>query len=79
MNDEERAWGRRLSKRYGAVGFDDRTMVATAEGDYMVLDHKPSGSFKCGETFDPEGLAAREFVIAWGWAMAEFLEKCSNA
>lgn len=74
-NGEERAWGRRLSKRYGASKFDDRTMVAASDGDHMVVDHEPSGEFDTAIAFDPSEFGDGEFVIAWGWAMAEFLEK----
>lgn len=73
-NGEERAWGRRLSKRYGAAGFDDRSMVAKADGDHLVVDHEPSGAFDGHDAFDPADLEEGTYVIAWGWAMAEFLE-----
>ncbi len=79
VNGEERAWGRRLSKRYGAAQFDDRTMVATADGDHLVVDHEPSGSFDCEGAFDPAEMDDGEFVIAWGWAMAEYLEKFASS
>ncbi len=75
-NGEERAWGRRLSKRYGAHAFDDRTMIARADGDDLFLDHEPAG--QAGEPIPPFSdcdTAAGDYVIAWGWAMAEFLEK----
>ncbi len=73
-NGEERAWGRRLSKRYGAAGFDDRSMVAKGDGDHLVVDHEPSGGFDGGTAFDAADLDQGAFVIAWAWAMAEFLE-----
>ncbi|MEM7322002.1 MAG: hypothetical protein AAF531_02855 [Actinomycetota bacterium] len=76
INGEERAWGRRLSKRYGATSFDDRTMIARGDGDRMVIDHAPTGDPRPCEALDSCDVASGDFVIAWGWAMAEFLEKC---
>lgn len=76
---EERAWGRRLAKRFGAEGrIDDRTFVVTGLGEpAAALDH---------ETLKPESIepeVAKLFadldrsrgdsLIAFGWAMAEYL------
>jgi hypothetical protein len=76
---EERAWSRRLAKRFGAEGrIDDRTFVVTGDGaacglfDFAVS--KP-------ETIDPEVAALfdtldserRDVLIGFGWAMAEEL------
>ena len=72
-NGEERAWGRRLSKRFGSVDFDDRAMVARGgDGDVYIFDYEPAIR---AETTLPDDLdpGAGEYVIAWGWAMAEFL------
>ena len=76
---EERAWGRRLAKRFGAEGrVNDRTFVITGTGDAPpALDHEcidPSG-------LDPEVVAffanldrpRGDALIAFGWAMAEYL------
>lgn len=77
---EERAWGRRLAKRFGLDDYDDRAFVATGDGAYPAcMDHeslKPEG-------FDPDVVALFEgldrdrgdSLIAFGWAMAEFLAK----
>ena len=76
-NGEERAWGRRLSKRYGALDFDDRSMLARGEGPALVADHSPAGradDAACSESFGSCQATEGDFVIAWGWAMAEFLE-----
>lgn len=76
---EERAWGRRLAKRFGAEGrIDDRTFTVTGDGS-------PTGSFDF-ETAKPASIAAdvaaffkgldrdrRDYLIAFGWAMAEDL------
>ena len=69
---EERAWGRRLAKRYKAKGFDDRTMIAAGAGSNLVLDHESMKTTKADEVF--KGLKKDGYVIGWGWAMAEFLE-----
>ena len=76
---EERAWGRRLAKRFGAEGrIDDRSFVVTGDGDTCgALDHE---SLK-DDAFDPgvvaffAGLdrARGDHLIAFGWAMAENL------
>ena len=73
-NGEERAWGRRLAKRYGATSFDDRSMLATADGDHLVFDHEATIELDGASILDdrhPE----TGFAIVWGWAMAEFLEQ----
>jgi len=79
---EERAWGRRLAKRFGidASAYDDRAFVATGTGSFPeVLDH---------ESLKPESIPADvaaffkgvdeargDSLIAFGWAMAEDLAK----
>ena len=76
---EERAWSRRLAKRFGAEGrIDDRSFIVTGDGTTPgVLDH---------ETLKPEAIKADvaayftplssdngDYLIAFGWAMAEDL------
>ena len=76
---EERAWGRRLAKRFGAEGrIDDRTFIVTGDAsppaafDFEAL--KP-------EKIDPDVAAffdgidrgRCDYLIAFGWAMAEEL------
>ena len=76
---EERAWGRRLAKRFGIDGsYEDRSFVASGNGvPPCVLDH---------ETLKPDavdpGIAALfadvdpvkgDSLVACGWAMAEDL------
>ena len=76
---EERAWGRRLAKRFGAEGrIEDRAFVVKGDGNACgVLDH---------EAFKPDGLDTEvtvlfagldrlrgDSLIAFGWAMAEDL------
>jgi hypothetical protein len=79
---EERAWGRRLAKRFGVEtsNYNDRDFTAVGDGSFpLVLDHdtlKP-------ENLDPEVVtlfdkldAKRgDSLIAFGWAMAEQLAR----
>jgi hypothetical protein len=76
---EERAWARRLAKRFGAEGrVDDRTSVLGGTGDpALVLD------YECAEAdavnadmagfFSTLDRTRGDAVVAFGWAMAENL------
>jgi hypothetical protein len=82
VTGEERAWGRRLAKRFGidASSYDDKTFAATGDGTFpLALDHESLEP----EKFDP---AVVEFfsmidpvrgdsLVTFGWAMAEDLAK----
>jgi hypothetical protein len=79
---EERAWGRRLAKRFGIDNgsYNDRDFTATGDHSFpLSLDHE---SLK-PEKHDPGVVALFETVsiergdslIAFGWAMAEDLAK----
>ena len=76
---EERAWGRRLAKRFGAEGrIDDRTFVVGGDGAAAgVLDHealKPDVvDTQVAAFFKPLDRKRRDYLIAFGWAMAEDL------
>jgi len=76
---EERAWGRRLAKRFGAEGrINDRTFVVTGLGDVPgALDHEavdPSAVDAEMAVFVSELDPSRgDALIAFGWAMAEDL------
>lgn len=74
-NGEERAWGRRLSKRFGAVTFDDRSMVASSDGDHLMFDHETLKKVDGAEILDCCAVEDGEYIIGWGWALAEFLEE----
>jgi len=76
---EERAWGRRLAKRFGAEGrIDDRTFVLSGEGC-------PAGALDFGgpkvkapdegvlPLFKGVKSARGDRLVAFGWAMAEDL------
>lgn len=74
-NGEERAWGRRLAKRFGVTNFDDRAMVGSGDGDNLVLDHETLKSSDAEPIFQACDRGADQHVIAWGWAMAEYLDR----
>jgi hypothetical protein len=79
---EERAWGRRLAKRFGvdASAYDDRTFRATGDGSHPeVFDHdslKPE-AIEADVTAFFKGMNAKrgDSLVAFGWAMAEDLAK----
>ena len=75
---EDRAWARRLTKRFGAEGrLDDRTFVVKGDGSTNGgLD------FVCAKAKLPDGVAGLfagvnadrgDRLVAFGWAMAEDL------
>ena len=79
---EERAWGRRLAKRFGigSLSYEDRIFTTRGKGGPpAVLDH---ASLK-PEKIQPEAaalldglvLADGDTLIVHGWVMAEELEK----
>jgi len=79
---EERAWGRRLAKRFGvdASAYDDRSFKATGTGSHPeVFDHeslKPAGVPADVAAFFTDMSADRgDSLVAFGWAMAEDLAK----
>jgi len=75
---EERAWSRRLAKRFGAEGrINDRTFVVTGDGSPCgVLDFEAASDGVDPEVsayfaeLDPE---RHDCLIAFGWGMAEDL------
>ena len=79
---EERAWGRRLAKRFGipADGYEDRVFIARGNGGQpVVLDHASAKPDKIAKDvaaqLDALDVAAGDTLIGFGWAMAEDLEK----
>ncbi len=80
-NGEERAWGRRLAKRFGHEGaFDDRTFKIKHAGRKLpvvpVLDTvgvKATGGAKIVQLVGPLDATKGEGMIAFGWAIAEQL------
>jgi hypothetical protein len=81
---EERAWGRRLAKRFGIENgnYRDRDFIAGGDGSFpLALDHESLNPDK----LSPEVVAffgdvkpdKGDSLIAFGWAMAEDLAKLS--
>lgn len=76
---EERAWGRRLAKRFGAEGLlDDRTFVLRGDGDAAgLLDYDPQKAPReavtLAELFVELDPLRKDSLVAFGWAMAEAL------
>ncbi|MHB8191453.1 MAG: hypothetical protein ACYDHP_13760 [Ferrimicrobium sp.] len=74
---EERAWARRLAKRFGLdSGLDDRSSLACGQGTpfgivVYKLEQPITGGFAC--IFDHCKPTDGEAVIVFGWAMAERL------
>jgi hypothetical protein len=78
VTGEERAWGRRLAKRFGADGrIDDRTFVLTGDGcetgglDFVSPKAKPDEGTRA--FFERLDLASGDRLVTFGWAMAEDL------
>jgi hypothetical protein len=79
---EERAWGRRLAKRFGVENgaYDDRNFTVKGDGTYSSgLDHEalkpekhPDDVRALFEGFDAD---RGDALVAFGWAMAEDLAK----
>ena len=81
---EERAWGRRLAKRFGIENgaYDDRSFLAKGDGTFpLALDHEALKPEKVDQGyapfFDDCDEARGDSLIAFGWAMAEDLAKLS--
>ena len=79
---EDRAWGRRLAKRFGidTDSYDDRTFLAVGAGTFPgVLDHeslKPDAIPADVAAFFGDHQPERgDSLVAFGWAMAEDLAK----
>jgi hypothetical protein len=76
-NGEERAWGRRLARRFGCdARYDDRAFkVKKAKVSEPVLDsrHVKLGGKAAADLVGTLEPAKGEALIAYGWAMAEQL------
>jgi hypothetical protein len=75
---EERAWGRRLAKRFGADGrIDDRTFVVSGDGgecggfDFASPKTDPTPAMQAFFSDVDTGAGGR--LVTFGWAMAEDL------
>jgi hypothetical protein len=76
-NGEERAWGRRLARRFGCdARYDDRSFrLSSHSAPELVLDARAvkAGGKVAAELIGDVDPARGEAVIAYGWAMAEAL------
>ena len=79
---EERAWGRRLAKRFGIENgaYDDRTFIAAGDGTFpLALDHETLKPERIDtdvvSMFDAVAEDRGDSLVAFGWAMAEDLAK----
>ena len=76
---EERAWSRRLAKRFGAENrIDDRSFIVTGDGNSCGLfDFAPakldSVPADVEAFFEPLDAERHDVLVAFGWAMAEDL------
>jgi hypothetical protein len=76
---EERAWSRRLAKRFGAEGrIDDRSFIVTGDSspvgifDFAALKPETVEDDVAG-LFEPLERERHDVLIAFGWGMAEDL------
>jgi hypothetical protein len=76
---EDRAWGRRLAKRFGVdAEYDERAFVAKGDGSAAcVLDHESAKPDKISDDvkalFEDMNVTKGDSLIAFAWAMAEDL------
>ncbi|MFM2072194.1 MAG: hypothetical protein RLZZ623_2457 [Actinomycetota bacterium] len=77
---EERAWGRRLARRFGVdATYDEQSFVAKTNGQSGFIDHESLKPEKVNADvralFDTVSLSKGGSLIAHGWTMAEDLVK----
>lgn len=77
---EERAWGRRLAKRFGVdSGYDEQRFLVKANGQSGFLDHETSKPEKVkpdvAALFDGLDVKKGGSLVVHGWVMAEDLVK----
>jgi hypothetical protein len=80
---EERAWGRRLAKRFGVDStYDEQTFVVKSNGQSGFLDHESSKPEKINADvaaqFSAVNVKKGGALIAHGWSMAEDLVKLGS-
>ena len=78
LTGEERAWSRRLAKRFGnEKGINDRSFVLTGQGERVgVFDYEPAKDTTKPDVaafFGELDLNRGDSLVAFGWAMAEDL------
>ena len=77
---EERAWGRRLAKRFDVEStYEEKTFTVRSDGQEGFIDHesaKPESTDPARRAlFDDVPVAAGGSLIVYGWTMAEDLVK----
>ena len=77
---EERAWGRRLARRFGVdATYDEQSFVVTTNGHSGFIDHESLKADKISadlrSLFDSVKPAKGGSLVAHGWTMAEDLVK----
>lgn len=78
---EDRAWGRRLAKRFGvsAGAYSDKNFAIAGDGGLpVVFDHapmEPEGFDHLDELFEGTESSNGDCLVAFGWMMAEQLVK----
>ena len=77
---EERAWGRRLAKRFGVdSSYDEQSFIVRSNGQSGFLDHESLKPEKIlpdvAAMFSGVNVAKGGSLVAYGWSMAEDLLK----
>ena len=77
---EERAWGRRLAKRFGIdAAYDAKSFIASSGGSDGFLDHESSKPDRLDPAvvtmFDAVPASKGGVMVVYGWTMAEDLVK----
>ncbi len=80
---EERAWGRRLAKRFGVdANYDEQSFIVTANGQAGFLDHESLKPEKIdadvAALFSDVAADKGGAIIIYGWSMAEDLLKLGS-
>jgi hypothetical protein len=80
---EERAWGRRLARRFGVdANYDEQTFVVRSNGQSGFVDHESAKPGKApadvAALFAGVNAAKGGSLIVHGWTMAEDLVKLGN-
>jgi len=82
---EERAWGRRLAKRFGvgSLSYDDRKFRVSGKGSLAnAMDFESAKDEAVDDAvaafFDGIDATEGDSLIALGWAMAEELDKLAR-
>ncbi|MFM8554474.1 MAG: hypothetical protein ACKOBO_07680 [Acidimicrobiales bacterium] len=80
---EERAWGRRLAKRFGVdATYDEQSFVVKEKGQSGFIDHESSKPEKIpadkASLFTNVNAAKGGVLIVHGWTMAESLVKLGS-